>query len=286
VLDEKKIRSERMNAYYGVARGSDEPPRFVILEYKGGRPNSKPIVLVGKGITFDAGGISLKPGLDMHEMKSDMTGGAVVLSAVMTAARLGIKQNVVGLIPLAENLPSGNALKPGDVVTSRSGKTVEIINTDAEGRLILIDALDYANEFNPQAVIDICTLTGGAMYILGYWGALLMGNNDNLKNMIRSASEASSENVWELPIWDSQRKWMESEIADLRNSGGKPATSITAAAFLEACIGDWPWAHIDIASVDITPANVKKHGLPYIPKGHTGFGFRLIMETLLRWKKV
>ncbi len=279
-LDEKHIRAERMNAYLGVARGSAEPPRFLILEYRGGRAKAKPIVLIGKGITFDSGGISLKPGLDMQEMKSDMTGGAIVLAAIMTATRLGLKQNIIGLVPLAENLPSGNALKPGDIITSRKGKTIEIINTDAEGRLILIDALDYANEFNPQAVIDICTLTGGAMYILGYWGALLMGNNDRLKDLIRSASEASAENVWELPIWDGQRKWIKSDIADLKNSGGKPATSITAAAFLEACIGDWPWAHIDIASVDI-----EKYGQPYVPKGHTGFGFRLIMELLSNWKK-
>ncbi|UCD16608.1 MAG: leucyl aminopeptidase [Candidatus Zixiibacteriota bacterium] len=281
VLDEKQIRAEKMNSYLGVAKGSAEPPRFIILKYQGGAAKTKPIVLIGKGITFDSGGISLKPGLDMHEMKSDMTGAACVLGAVMTAARLRLCQNVIGLIPLAENLPSGKALKPGDIITSRKGKTIEIVNTDAEGRLILIDALDYANEFNPQAVIDIATLTGGALYILGYAGALLMANNDKLKALIQAASDATAEKVWAMPIWEEYREWMKSSIADLKNSGGEPATSCTAGAFLEASIGDWPWAHIDIASVDI-----EKHGRPYIPKGSTGFGFRLLVELLARWKKV
>jgi len=281
VLDEKQIRAERMNCLYGVAKGSKEPPRFLVLKYSGAT-TGKPIVLVGKGITFDAGGISLKPGLNMHHMRSDMTGAACVLGAVMTAARLGLKRNVIGLLPLAENLPSGGALKPGDVVTSRKGKTIEIINTDAEGRLILIDALDYANEFDPQAVIDIATLTGGAMYITGYAAALLMGNNDKLKDNIRAASDVSGERVWPLPIWDDYRDWMKSPVADLKNSGGKPATSCTAAAFLEVGgVGDWPWAHIDIASVDL-----EEYGKAYVPKGYTGFGMRLLVAILSQWKKV
>ncbi|MBN2226504.1 MAG: leucyl aminopeptidase [candidate division Zixibacteria bacterium] len=281
VLDEKQIKAERMNCLLGVANGSTEPPRFLVLKYAG-TTEGKPIVLVGKGITFDAGGISLKPGLDMHHMRSDMTGAGCVLAAIVTAARLGLKRNVVGLLPLAENLPSGTALKPGDVLTSRKGKTVEIINTDAEGRLILIDALDYANEFDPQAVIDIATLTGGAMYITGYAAALLMGNNDKLKASIREASDATGERVWPMPIWDDYRDWMKSPVADLKNSGGKPATSCTAAAFLEVGgVGDWPWAHIDIASVDL-----EESGKPYIPKGYTAFGMRLLVELLSQWKKV
>jgi leucyl aminopeptidase len=280
VLDEKKIRSERMGAFLGVAQGSSEPPRFVIMEYRGRKSGSRPVVLIGKGITFDTGGISLKARQDMHEMKGDMQGGAVVLATMMAVARLKLPLNIVGLVPLAENMPSSKALKPDDIVKSRKGLTVEIINTDAEGRLILADALDYANEFRPQAVIDIATLTGGALYVLGYAGAPIMGNNKDLMNAIRAASEATAERVWEMPIWDEYREAMKSSIADLKNSGGKPAATITAAAFLENFIGDWPWAHIDIAYVD-----VEKTGRPYIPKGPTGIGLRLLVELLANWKK-
>jgi len=287
-LDEKQIVAERMLAFDSVARGSAEPPRLLILEYSGGAKTNRPIVLLGKGITFDAGGISLKPALDMHHMKSDMSGGAAVAGAVIAAARLGLRQNVVGLVPLAENLPSGTATRPGDIVKSRKGKTIEILNTDAEGRLILADGLDYANEFNPQAVIDICTLTGGAMYVLGYGGALLMGNNDKLKAQVKDASDATAERTWELPLWDEYGVWMKSDIADLKNSGGKPGTSLTAAAFLQEFTGDWPWAHIDIASVDYMPALEQgKFTRSYIPsKTYTGFGMRLLVEVLSKWKKV
>ncbi len=287
-LDEKQIIKEKMEAFYSVARGSAEPPRFLILEYGGAAKSNRPIVLLGKGITFDSGGISLKPALDMHQMKSDMSGGAAVAGAVLAAARLGIKQNMVGLIPLAENLPSGTATRPGDIVKSRKGKTIEIINTDAEGRLILADGLDYANEFKPQAVINICTLTGGATYVIGYGGALLMGNNDKLKAQIKAASDATAERTWELPLWEEYGNWMKSDIADLKNSGGKHGTSITAAAFLQEFIGDWPWAHLDIASVDYMPSlELGKFARPYIPgKSYTGFGMRLLVEVLSNWKKI
>jgi leucyl aminopeptidase len=281
VLDENAIEKEKMGALLSVAKGSDEPPRFIILEHKGGPSGQKPIVLVGKGVTFDSGGISLKPPLNMHEMKQDMTGSAVVISTVLTAARLGIKRNIVGLLPITENMPSGSATRPGDIVTSRKGKTIEIINTDAEGRLILADALDYANKYKPQAVIDIATLTGASLFILGYAGAPIMGNNKSLMNQLRSAADVTAEKVWELPIWDDHRKLMESPIADLKNSAGKTAGTIAAGAFLENFIGDWPWAHIDIAYMDLEPA-----GRPYIPKGGTGYGLRLLIETLSNWKKV
>jgi len=178
-------------------------------------------------------------------------------------------------------MPSGHATRPGDIHTSRKGKTIEIINTDAEGRLILADALDYANEFNPQAVIDIATLTGASLYILGYSGAPIMGNHEKLLSRIAEAAEATAERVWRLPIWDDHREQMKSSIADLVNSGGRPAGTIAAGAFLENFIGDWPWAHIDIAYVDAEPT-----GKPYIPKGATGFGLRLLIELLLNWKKL
>ncbi len=281
ILDEKVIEKEKMGALLSVSQGSVEPPRFIILEHQGGKATQKPIVLVGKGVTFDTGGISLKNALNMHEMKGDMGGAAVVLGTMVTAARLGISQNIVGLIPSAENMPSGHATRPGDIVTSRNGKTIEVINTDAEGRLLLADGLDYANSFDPQAVFDIATLTGATLYILGYSGAPIMGNNEKLLSRLREAADNTAERVWPLPIWDDHRKQMKSPIADLTNSGGRPAGTISAGAFLENFVGDWPWAHIDIAYVDVEPS-----GKPYVPKGVTGFGMRLLVEALTNWKRL
>ncbi len=281
VLDEKVIMKEKMGALMSVARGSIEPPRFLVMEYQGGRAGQKPVVLVGKGVTFDSGGISLKPGLNMHEMKGDMAGSAVVVATMVTAARLKLPVHIVGLTPLTENMPSGVATKPGDIVTSRKGKTIEVINTDAEGRLILADALDYANNFKPQAVIDIATLTGASLYILGYAGAPIMGNHDNLIKRLEKAAGRTAERVWRLPIWEEHRDQMKSAIADLVNSGGRPAGTVAAGAFLENFIGDWPWAHVDIAYVDVEP-----NGKPYVPKGTTGFGLRLFIEMLTVWKKL
>jgi leucyl aminopeptidase len=275
VLDEKAIAQEKMGALLSVARGSEEPPRFLVFEYKGTAAKQKPVVLVGKGVTFDSGGISLKPGQDMHEMKGDMTGSAVVIATMITAARLKLKLNLVALTPLTENMPSGHATRPGDIITSRQGKTIEIINTDAEGRLILADALDYANKFKPQSVIDVATLTGAALYVLGYAGAPIMGNR------ISAAADVTAEKVWAMPIWDEHRDQMKSGIADLVNSGGRAAGTIAAGAFLENFIGDWPWAHIDIAYVDI-----EHGGKAYIPKGATGIGLRLLTEVLSEWKKL
>jgi leucyl aminopeptidase len=279
ILDEKAIAREKMGCLLAVARGSSEPPRFAIVKYNGKRGNQKPIVLVGKGVTFDSGGISLKPGLDMHEMKGDMTGSAIVLATLVTAARLKLPVNLVALMPLTENMPSGTATKPGDIVTSRKGLTVEIINTDAEGRLILADALDYANKFNPQAVVDIATLTGAALFVLGYAGAPIIGNDPGLMSQVKTAANETSERVWEMPLWDDYREAMKSSIADLVNSAGRPAGTLTASAFLENFIGKWPWAHIDIAYVDLEPK-----GRPYVPKGATGFGLRLLVELLSQWK--
>jgi len=281
VLDKAAIKSERMGALLAVAQGSEQPPRFVVMEYSGGRSGQKPVVLIGKGVTFDSGGLSLKPSDKMIEMKGDMTGAAVVLSAIQAAAQLKLPLNLVGLMPLAENMPSGSAIRPSDVIKTRKGITVEIISTDAEGRLLLADALDYANEFDPQAVIDIATLTGAALYILGYSGAPILGNHAGLLDRIRVASEATAERVWELPIWDDFRNSIKSDVADIKNSGGKTAGTSTATAFLENFVGDWPWAHIDIAYVDVEPT-----GRAYTPKGATGFGLRLLVELLSRWKKL
>ncbi len=281
ILDEKAIANEKMGGLLGVSRGSDEPPRFVILKYQRPAAKSKPIVLVGKGVTFDTGGISLKPAENMGEMKQDMTGSAVMLATIITASRLKLPLNLVALLPITENMPSGRATKPGDILTMRSGKTVEVTNTDAEGRLILADALDYANRFQPQAVFDIATLTGAALFILGYAGAPIMGNNFELIKRLEGAAKVTSERVWHIPIWDDHREQMKSSIADLVNSGGRPAGTIAAAAFLENFVGDWPWAHIDIAWMDM-----EYQGRPYTPKGATGFGVRLLTDLLSNWKKM
>ena len=280
ILTPVEIKKEKMGALMSVAKGSDRPPRFVILEYKG-KPSGKPVVLVGKGITFDSGGISLKPGLNMGDMKGDMLGSAVVFTAISALAKLKAKVNIIALMPLAENMPSGGATRPGDIITARNGKTIEIINTDAEGRLILADALDYADTFKPQAVIDVATLTGAALYVLGYEGAPFIGTNKKLNDNIRRAADVTGERVWEMPLWPEFGDLMKSSVADLKNSGGKPAGTITAAAFLKNFVMDWPWAHIDIAYCDLEPS-----GRPYIPKGTTGFGTRLLIDLLMNWKKV
>jgi len=281
VMDQKSIEREKMGALLSVSRGSDEPPRFVVLEYKGGKDTQKPIVIVGKGVTFDSGGLSLKAAAMMPEMKGDMTGAGVTLMTVATLARLEVKHNIIGLIPLVENMPSAHATRPSDIVTSRKGLTVEVINTEAEGRMILADALDYANRYEPQAVIDICTLTGAALYVLGYSGAPIMGNNPKLMDRLRDSADATAERVWELPLWDDFHDRMKSPIADLRNSGGKAAGTACAGAFLENFVGDWPWAHVDIAYVDVEPV-----GRPYQPKGVTGVGMRLLVDLVSNWKKL
>ena len=280
ILSESDIKKEKMGALLSVSQGSDKSPRFVVLEYKG-KQSGKPVVLIGKGVTFDSGGISLKSSLDMGEMKGDMTGSAVVLNVFAAAARLQAKINLIALLPLVENMPSGKATRPGDIVTARSGLTIEVINTDAEGRLILADAIDYAKKFDPEAVIDIATLTGATTYILGYAGAPFVGTNGNLNDNIRAAADATGERVWELPLWEDYVEAMKSPIADLKNSGGKWAGTLTAASFLKQFTGDWPWAHIDIASCDL-----EFKGKPYVPVGPTGFGVRLLLELLMRWKKI
>lgn len=281
ILDEKKIAAEKMGALLAVAKGSNEPPLLAIMKYNGAKKAGRPVVLIGKGITFDTGGISLKASLDMGEMKGDMQGAAVMVGTMVAAARLKLPINLVGLAPLAENMPSSKATRPGDIVVSRKGKTIEIINTDAEGRLILADALDYANKFKPQAVFDVATLTGAAKFILGAAGIPFLTNNSKLAKALFEASHSCAEKIWRLPIWNEHRDMMKSSIADLKNSAGREAGTIVAAAFLENFIGDWPWAHIDIAAVD-----VEKKGRPYVPKGVSARGLRLLVEVLIKWKNM
>ncbi len=275
VLDKTKMEKLGMNLLLGVASGSSQAPKFIILEYTGGKKGKAPIVLVGKGLTFDSGGISIKPSEKMDEMKTDMSGGAAVMGAIMAAADLRLSLNIVGLIPATENMPSGTALKPGDILKSYSGKTIEVVNTDAEGRLILVDALSYASKYKPAAIIDIATLTGACIIALGDDVSGMLGNNDELKSEMNKAAQATGELVWELPLWESYSEQIKSDIADYKNSGGRAAGTITGAAFLSKFIGDFPWVHLDIAG----PAFSDKDK-PYIPKGASGIPVRLLVEFL------
>ncbi|MHB8139143.1 MAG: leucyl aminopeptidase [Smithellaceae bacterium] len=275
VLDKGKLKALGMNALLGVAAGSHQPPKFIILEYAGGKKGDAPIALVGKGLTFDSGGISIKPAEKMDEMKTDMSGGAAVMATVMAAADLKLPINIVGLIPATENMPGGGALKPGDILKSYSGQTIEVLNTDAEGRLILADALSYASKFKPEAIIDVATLTGACIVALGEDVIGMLGKDDQLKKEISQAAQTTGERVWELPLWDSYAELIKSDIADYKNSSGRMAATITAAAFLSKFVGDYPWVHLDIAG----PAWTTKDK-PYIPKGAAGITVRLLVEYL------
>jgi leucyl aminopeptidase len=247
VLSHKQIEALRMGAFLAVTQGSAQPPQFIVLHYQGTAAKHAPIVLVGKGITFDAGGISLKPGEGMDEMRYDMCGAAAVLGTLRAVAELGLKINVTGVIPACENLPSGMATKPGDVVTSMSGQTIEILNTDAEGRLILCDALTYAKRFKPAAVIDIATLTGACVIALGHHNSGLFSTHDALAGELLDAAHEAGDPAWRLPLDDAYQEQLKSNFADMANIGGRPAGSVTAACFLSRFAQDYPWAHLDIA---------------------------------------
>jgi leucyl aminopeptidase len=275
VLDRAGIEREKMGALLCVAQGSIEEPRFITLEYKGA-PGA-PVVFVGKGVTFDTGGISIKPAQSMEDMKFDMSGAAAVLGTFEALGRLKPKVHVVGLIPSTENMPSGTAVKPGDVVTSQLGKTIEIINTDAEGRLILCDALSYARRYQPACVIDIATLTGAIVVALGHSATGIMGTDDTLIEEVRRAGERAGERVWPLPMWDEYRELMKSDIADVKNAGGRPAGSISAGWFLREFVDEFPWAHLDIAGTAYTERDE-----PARVKGPTGIGVRLFSEFVLK----
>lgn len=247
VLDEKEMKKLGMGALLSVARGSRQPPRLIIMEYQGAQKSDAPIALVGKGITFDAGGISIKPAGSMDEMKFDMCGATSVFGAMIAAAELNLPINVVGVVPSAENLPDGNANKPGDIVKSMSGRTVEVLNTDAEGRLILCDALTYTARYKPDVVIDIATLTGACVIALGHYASGLMTNNRKLGEQIIEAGERSLDRAWQLPLWDDYQASLDSNFADMANIGGRSAGAITAGCFLSRFTKDYKWAHLDIA---------------------------------------
>ncbi|MFN2109266.1 MAG: leucyl aminopeptidase family protein, partial [Anaerolineae bacterium] len=278
VLDKATLEALGMHTLLSVNQGGDEPARMVILEHNAGRDDLPVVVLVGKGITFDTGGISLKPGANMHRMKGDMGGAAAVIGALRAVALLDLPLQVIGLAPLTENMPDAHATKPGDVVHSLKGLTVEILNTDAEGRLILADALTYAGTFEPAAVFDIATLTGGRVVALGDHAAAVMGD-EALIERLRAAGDATYERVWPLPLFEEYGEQLKSGVADVANIGGRAASSITAGYFLSKFApDDVPWVHIDIAGLD----QIEKD-LPYTPKGATGYGVRLFVETLRHW---
>lgn len=247
VLDRSNMEKLGMNTLLSVARGSREPPKFIILRHSGGAAGMKPIVLVGKGITFDSGGISLKPGAEMDEMKYDMSGAASVMGTLKAAAMMKLPLNVIGVIPASENLPDGAASKPGDIVTSMSGQTVEILNTDAEGRLVLCDALTYVERFDPECVIDVATLTGACVISLGHVASGLLANNDKLARELLDAGQKACDRAWQLPLWDDYQEQLKSNFADMANIGGRAAGSITAACFLARFTEKYTWAHLDIA---------------------------------------
>jgi len=247
VLGQKQMEALKMGSLLSVAKGSVEPPHFIVLQYHGGPAKAAPVVLVGKGITFDTGGISLKPGDAMDEMKYDMCGAGSVLGTLRAVAEMGLKLNVVGIIPTCENMPSGTATKPGDVVTSMSGTTIEILNTDAEGRLILADALTYAERFKPAAVIDIATLTGACIIALGHHNTGLFARDDALAGELLDAAKEAADPAWRMPLDDEYQDLLKSNFADVANIGGRPAGSVTAACFLARFTEAYPWAHLDIA---------------------------------------
>lgn len=272
VLEKKDLEKLGMGSFLSVTRGSAQPPKLITLEYSGGAKSQKPIALVGKGITFDSGGISLKPGADMDEMKYDMSGAGSVLGTLQAIAEMELPINVVGVIPTCENLPSGTATKPGDIVTSMSGQTIEILNTDAEGRLILCDALTYTAKFKPDTVIDIATLTGACVIALGNVASGMFSNEDKLAQELIAAGQQAHDRVWQLPLWDDYQPLLDSNFADMQNIGGRAGGTITAACFLARFTKDYRWAHLDIAGT------ANKSGKD---KGATGRPVPLLTQYLI-----
>lgn len=280
VLKPEQIKKLKMGGVWDVGKGSAHAPRVIILTYHGNkRKKTTDVCLVGKGVTFDTGGICIKPTARMTEMIGDMMGAATVLAATFGAARLKLPVNLVTIVPAAENMPSHTAYRPGDIVTTMSGQTVEVISTDAEGRLILADALTYAERFAPQAIVDVATLTGAAEIALGNQAAALMSNDPALAARLQKAAENSAERIWELPMYEEYAEQIKSDVADMKNSGGRLAGTIIAGWFLRKFVGDNCWAHLDIAAMDWETT-----GKPYIPKGCTGYGVRLLIQFLTDWK--
>ncbi|MBC8014853.1 MAG: leucyl aminopeptidase [Sporomusaceae bacterium] len=273
ILDSEDMEKENMHALLAVAKGSSQPPKMIVLKYIGDASNHHFTAFVGKGVTFDSGGISIKPSLNMGEMKSDMAGGAAILGTMLGIGKLRPKVNILGIIPCTENMPSGYAYKPGDVISSMSGKTIEIITTDAEGRLILADAITYAQQLGATQIIDVATLTGACVVALGNIASGLLSNNKDLCSQVLDAAVHTGEKMWELPNFPEYKEQIKSDIADLKNSGGRMAGAITAGLFIAEFVNDIPWVHIDIAG---TAESNKNNG--YNVKGGTGVGVRTLIQ--------
>jgi len=273
VLGRREMEALRMGAFLSVAQGTPQDPKLIVLEYRGTVPTAKPIALVGKGLCFDSGGISIKPAAGMEFMKFDMCGAAGVLGAVEAIARLRLPINVIGAIGATTNMPSGTAVNPGDVVRAASGKWIEVINTDAEGRLVLADVLDYARRFEPTAIVDAATLTGACVVALGHVATGVFGNDEALVSELLAAGERSGERGWRLPVWDDYQEAIKSDVADIKNTGGRPAGAITAARFLKEFVGDTPWVHLDIAGTAYSETD-----LVATPKGPTGVPVGMFVE--------
>ncbi len=279
VFDEKQIKKMKMGGVIAVGKGSDYPPRFIVIEYNGNsKSKKKRVALVGKGVTFDSGGISIKPATHMWEMKADMSGAAVVAGVILAAAKQKLPLNILGIIPAVENMPSGKALKPGDIIYTASGKSIEVEDTDAEGRIILSDALDYASKAKPDIIIDLATLTGSAVVALGEFVAGLFTKDDKLAGTLYNIGQKTSERIWRLPLWDEYNELIKSNVADVKNLGPRWGGAITAAKFLEHFVDKKiPWVHLDIAG----PAMAHEFN-NYTKKYMTGFGVRLLFEYLCR----
>jgi len=283
IFSKNELEKKGFGGITAVGKGSKNEPKLIVLEHNCGSKNEKPIVLVGKAVTFDTGGISLKPGDKMDEMKFDKCGGCTVLGIMKAVSELRLPLNVVGIVPSVENMPGGESYRPGDIIKLYNGKTAEILNTDAEGRLILADALSFGEkQYSPKAIIDFATLTGACIIALGTNVAAIVSNNERLKQKIKESSERTSEEVWELPLNDDYMDMIKSDVADMKNIGiGRAAGTITAAAFLRNAIEETPWVHVDIAGVAWTQVATKSK--PYNPKGATGFGVRLILDYLQKF---
>jgi leucyl aminopeptidase len=280
IMEKPELEKLGFGGLLCVNWGSVEPPKFIIMQYNGGPKGEAPIAVIGKGITFDTGGISIKPSEGMEKMKYDMAGGAATIGIMHAVAKLGIKRNVVGLVPSTDNMPSGSALKPGDVITTYSGQTVEVLNTDAEGRLVLCDAITYAvKDLKAQAIIDMATLTGACLVALGTEALAVLGNNQTFINRVLTSGESTGDRAWQLPLWKEYNEMLRSDIADMKNIGGREAGTITAACFLNRYAGDTPWCHLDIAGTAWTEKEK-----PYRPKGPTGVPVRLVVDMLRTWE--
>jgi leucyl aminopeptidase len=279
IVERYEMESLGLAGIVAVGKGSNNPPKMIILEYNGASGDQKPYLLVGKAVTFDTGGISLKPGDKMDEMKFDKCGGCTVLAILKAIASLKLPVNVVGIVPSVENMPSSTAYRPGDIIRMYNGKTVEVLNTDAEGRMILADALAYGiSLYNPKAIIDLATLTGACIIALGANVAAAIGTSKELIEKLRRASEKTGEKIWELPLYDEFHEQIKSTIADIKNIGGRPGGAITAAAFLSNFAADFPWIHLDIAGTAWTQDGTYERS--YNPKGATGFGIRTLVKLL------